>query len=58
MLTYKANRTASRIPAWDIMDGGKYLATVHSFDVVQTVCREIASRHARAAAQWATGEAA
>lgn len=53
MVTYRPTRTTTRIPAYDILDGGKRIATVHSFDVVQTVCRELASRNAKAAAAWA-----
>lgn len=60
MVTYRTagvgTRTTSRIPAYDILDGGKRIATVHSFDVVQTVCREAASRDAKAAAAWAVAQ--
>lgn len=38
---------------YDVLEGGKHLVTLHNFDVVQQVIREIARRDASAAAEWA-----
>jgi hypothetical protein len=50
---------AMRTPTqkYDVIEGGKRLVTLHSFDVVQQVIREIASRDAKAAAEWAVRHA-
>lgn len=38
---------------YDVIEGGKRLVTLHNFDLMQQVIREIASRDAKAAAEWA-----
>lgn len=49
-MTYRQTATNK----YDIFDGDRRLATVHSLEVAAQVCREVARRDAKAAAEWAT----